>query len=220
MRKFIMLVAIFAAIMTASAQTQLDYKTIKDIVDNEKEYYNDILRVYLNDDPMIRVDDYALVYYGHSFTPDYKGANDENEEALKNHAAAGDMLKQYETAKKILEYNPVSLNALFYAWRASDELIKPEEETQSYVKKYLGLLNMITTMGDGKNSTTPYRVITPDDQDHILYGVLNVNNIVSRNLETASLCNIVTIEPTEKFQSRKVFFDVSRYLSHTAKENK
>ena len=46
MRKFIMLVAIFAAIMTASAQAQLDYKTIKDIVDNEKEYYNDILRVY------------------------------------------------------------------------------------------------------------------------------------------------------------------------------
>lgn len=210
--------ALFAAIITAGAQ--VDYNSIKEIVENEKEYYNDILRIYQNDDPMIRVDDYALVYYGHTFTPQYKGAGDENEETLKNYAASGDMLKQYETAKKILEYNPVSLNALFYAWRAADHLIKPEEETQSYIKKYLGLLNMITTLGNGKSSNTPYRVITPDDQDHILYGVLDVNEITSRELEKSSLCNIVTIEPTTKFQSRKVFFDISRYLSHTAKENK
>ena len=220
MKKIVTLVALFVAMITANAQTQLDYQTIKDIVENEKEYYNDILGVYLNDDPYIRIDDYALVYYGHSYTPAYNGANDENEEALKNYAAAGDIFNQYETAKKILNYNPVSLNALFYAWRAADELIKPEEETQSYVKKYLGILNMITTYGDGKSSKAPYRVISPDDQDHILYGVLDVNNIISRNLETSTLCNIVTIEPTEKFQSRKVFFDVSRYLSHTVKDNK
>ncbi len=218
MKKFITLFAMFALLFTANAQSQLDYKTIKDIVDTEKEYYNDILGVYLSDDPLIRVDDYALVYYGHSFTPAYTGANDSNEEELKNYAASGDLLKQYETAKKILEYNPVSLNALFYAWRAADELIKPEEETQSYVTKYLGILNMITTMGDGKNSDTPYRVITPDDQDHILYGVLDVNKVENRTLDTKTLCNIVTIEPTEKFQSRKVFFDVSRYLSHTVKK--
>ncbi|MBQ8269891.1 MAG: DUF4919 domain-containing protein [Bacteroidaceae bacterium] len=218
MKKLMTFVALFATIITASAQ--VDYNNIKEIVENEKEYYNDILRIYQNDDPMIRVDDYALVYYGHTFTPQYKGAGDENEEALKNYAASGDMLKQYETAKKILEYNPVSLNALFYAWRAADHLIKPEEETQSYIKKYLGLLNMITTLGNGKSSNTPYRVITPDDQDHILYGVLDVNEITSREFEKASLCNIVTIEPTTKFQSRKVFFDISRYLSHTAKENK
>lgn len=220
MKKIVTLIAMFIAIMAANAQEQLDYKTIKEIVENEKEYYNDILGVYLSDDPFIRIDDYALVYYGHTFTPEYRGANDTLEDELKNYAAAGDIFKQYETAKKILEYNPVSLNALFYAWRAADELIKPDEETQSYVKKYLGILNMITTNGDGKSSRTPYRVITPDDQDHILYGVLDVNNIISRNLDTGTLCNIVTIEPTEKFQSRKVFFDVSRYLSHTAKEKK
>lgn len=220
MKKIVTLIAMLVTIMAANAQEQLDYKTIKEIVENEKEYYNDILGVYLSDDPLIRIDDYALVYYGHTFTPEYRGANDTLEDELKNYAAAGDIFKQYETAKKILEYNPVSLNALFYAWRAADELIKPDEETQSYVKKYLGILNMITTNGDGKSSRTPYRVITPDDQDHILYGVLDVNNIISRNLDTGTLCNIVTIEPTEKFQSRKVFFDVSRYLSHTAKEKK
>lgn len=220
MRKIVTMAALLVATLFASAQSQLDYKTIKDIVENEKQYYNDILNVYLNDDPYIRVDDYALVYYGQSFLPAYNGGNDKNEEALKSYAAEGKLLEQYETAKKILEYNPVSLNALFYAWRASEELIKPQEETNSYLKKYLGILDMITTMGDGKSSSTPFRVISPDDQDHILYGKLDIEKVVSRNLDTQTLCNIITVEPTEKFTSRRVYIDVSRYLSHTAKSIK
>ena len=220
MRKIVTMAALLVATLFASAQAQLDYKTIKDIVENEKQYYNDILNVYLNDDPYIRVDDYALVYYGQSFLPAYNGGNDKNEEALKSYAAEGKLLEQYETAKKILEYNPVSLNALFYAWRASEELIKPQEETNSYLKKYLGILDMITTMGDGKSSSSPFRVISPDDQDHILYGKLDIEKVVSRNLDTQTLCNIITVEPTEKFTSRRVYIDVSRYLSHTAKSIK
>ncbi len=220
MRKIVTMAALLVATLFASAQAQLDYKTIKDIVENEKQYYNDILNLYLNDDPYIRVDDYALVYYGQSFLPAYNGGNDKNEEALKSYAAEGKLLEQYETAKKILEYNPVSLNALFYAWRASEELIKPQEETNSYLKKYLGILDMITTMGDGKSSSTPFRVISPDDQDHILYGKLDIEKVVSRNLDTQTLCNIITVEPTEKFTSRRVYIDVSRYLSHTAKSIK
>lgn len=220
MRKIVTMAALLVATLFASAQAQLDYKTIKDIVENEKQYYNDILNVYLNDDPYIRVDDYALVYYGQSFLPAYNGGNDKNEEALKSYAAEGKLMEQYETAKKILEYNPVSLNALFYAWRASEELIKPQEETNSYLKKYLGILDMITTMGDGKSSSSPFRVISPDDQDHILYGKLDIEKVVSRNLDTQTLCNIITVEPTEKFTSRRVYIDVSRYLSHTAKSIK
>lgn len=220
MKKIVTMAALLVATLFASAQAQLDYKTIKDIVENEKQYYNDILNVYLNDDPYIRVDDYALIYYGQSFLPAYNGGNDKNEEALKSYAAEGKLMEQYETAKKILEYNPVSLNALFYAWRASEELIKPQEETNSYLKKYLGILDMITTMGDGKSSSTPFRVISPDDQDHILYGKLDIEKVVSRNLDTQTLCNIITVEPTEKFTSRRVYIDVSRYLSHTAKSIK
>lgn len=220
MKKIVTMAALLVATLFAGAQAQLDYKTIKDIVENEKQYYNDILNVYLNDDPYIRVDDYALIYYGQSFLPAYNGGNDKNEEALKSYAAEGKLMEQYETAKKILEYNPVSLNALFYAWRASEELIKPQEETNSYLKKYLGILDMITTMGDGKSSSTPFRVISPDDQDHILYGKLDIEKVVSRNLDTQTLCNIITVEPTEKFTSRRVYIDVSRYLSHTAKSIK
>lgn len=218
MKKIATLIALFAIAIMANAQLQLDYKTIKDIVENEKEYFNDILEVYQSNDPYIRVDDYALVYYGQSFLPSYNGGNDANEEKLKSYAAEGKYLEQYETAKKILEYNPVSLNALFYAWRAADELIKPEEETKAYLVKYVGLLDMITSMGNGKNAETPFHVICPDDQDHILYGKLQISAVYSRQLDTNTLCNIITVEPNENFQARRVYIDISRYLSHTTKK--
>ena len=77
---------------------------------------------------------------------------------------------------------------------------------------------MITSMGDGKSSDNPFRVIVPDDQDHVMYGMLDIENVVSRNLDTKILCNIIGVTPSAKFNSRTMYFDISRYLSHTAKK--
>ncbi|MBQ2786447.1 MAG: DUF4919 domain-containing protein [Bacteroidaceae bacterium] len=210
--------ALFVAILSVQAQSKLDLNLIKETVENEKEYFNDILNVYLNDDPLIRIDDLALVYYGQSYLPEYRGSNDSNEEELKNHMAKGENNKAYAVAKKILAYNPVSLNALFYAWRTSVALGHSHEESSSYVTKYLNLLNMITTYGDGKNSRTPFYVISPDDQDHILYGMLDIENVKERKLDTETLCNIISVEPSKKFPARTVYINVSRFLSHTSKK--
>lgn len=203
---------------TVQAQEKFDYKLVKEIVDNERTYFNDILKLYLADDPLLRVDDVALIYYGQTYLPTYKGGNDVNDKALKNYVAENNQLKIYETATKILSYNPVSLNALFYAWLSSQQLLKTEKETKSYVHKYLTLLKMITTMGDGKSSNNPFRVINPDDQDHVMYGYLDIEQVSSRNLDTKTLCNIIRVTPSKKFTSRLMYFDVSRYLAHTSKK--
>lgn len=219
MRKktFITLVALFITTLAMQAQDKIDLKLIKETVENEKEYFNDILNVYQNDDPYLRKSDIALVYYGQSYLPTYKGGSDANEETLKTFVGENNYRKIYSTAKKILEYNPVSLNALFYAWRSSEALGRPEAETTSYVKKYLGILDMITTMNDGKSSSTAFCVINPDDQDHILYGMLDIENVISRDLDTQTLCNIIRVEPSQKFQSRTMYINVSLPLSHTGK---
>lgn len=214
-RIFFTFVAIFATMMTISAQAVLDLKLIQETVENEKEYFQDILNIFQNDDPLLRTEDIALVYYGHSFLPSYNAGNDKNEEALKNYVAQGDNNSIYATAKKILAYNPVSLNALFYAWRSALELNRPESESTSYVTKYLNILNMITTYGDGKNSRTPFYVINPDDQDHIIYGIFEIEDVKGRELDTETLCNIISIEPCPKFPRRLMYINVSRYLSHT-----
>ena len=219
MKKFFLIaVSLVLMLGTAQAQDKFDYKLVKEIVDNERSYFNDILKLYLADDKLLRIDDVALVYYGHSYLPEYKGGNDVNEKALKAYVAENNAAKIYETSKKILAYNPVNLNALFYAWLSSQKLAKPEAEVSSYVNKYLKILEMITTMGDGKSARSPFRVINPDDQDHVMYGMLDIESVLSRNLDTRTLCNIVTVTPSKKFHARTMYFDVSRYLSHTAKK--
>ena len=90
MKKTILAIALFCLTFTAmQAQEQFDYKLVKEIVDNERTYFNDILKLYLADDPLLRTDDIALIYYGQSYLPTYTGGNDANEKALKSHVASG-----------------------------------------------------------------------------------------------------------------------------------
>lgn len=211
-------ITILATITAVQGQSKLNLEIIKETVETEKEYFQDILKVFLNDDPLLRIDDIALVYYGHSYLPSYNAGNDINEEKLKEYMAQGDNYNVYSTAKKILDYNPVSLNALFYAWRAATALEKPESETTSYVTKYLNILKMITSYGDGKSSATAIYVTNPDDQDHILYGYYEIEEVKGRQLDTETLCNIITVEPNKKYNSRIMYINVSRYLTHTTKK--
>lgn len=201
--------------ITAGAQVFLDYATIEDIVKNERKYFDDIVNIYKNDDPMLRVDDIALVYYGQAFLPQYNPGADENEKALKRFHDEGNDIEAYNTAKKILEYNPVSLNALFNLLVTSNKLGKSKEEFNSYATKYQGIINMITQYGDGKTSSTAFKVITPDDQNYVLFHELEIQNEISRDLDTETLCNIIYVEPSEKYRSRRVYFDLSLFLKHT-----
>ena len=215
MKKILITLSLCIAPFIASAQVFLDYATIEDIVKNERQYFDDIVNIYKSDDPMIRLDDIALVYYGQAFLPQYNPGNDENEKALKKFHDAGNHAEAYNTAKKILEYNPVSLNALFNLLVSSKELGKSQEEFNSYAKKYQGILEMITKYGNGNSSSSPFKVISPDDQNYVMFHELEIAKEISRELDTETLCNIIIVEPSPKFQYRRVYFDLSLYLKHT-----
>jgi hypothetical protein len=217
MKKFLISLALCIVAVIAKAQVFLDYATIEDIVKNEREYFDEIVGIYKSDDPMIRLDDMALVYYGQAFLPQYNPSNDENEKALKRFHDAGNHAEAYNTAKKIMEYNPVSLNALFNLLISSKELGKSKEEFDSYANKYQKILNMITEYGNGNTADSPFKVICPDDQNYVLFHELEIEREISRELDTETLCNIIVVEPSKKFQYRRVYFDLSLFLKHTGK---
>lgn len=217
MKKFLISLALCLVAVIAKAQVFLDYATIEDIVKNEREYFDEIVGIYKSDDPMIRLDDMALVYYGQAFLPQYNPGNDENEKALKRFHDAGNHAEAYNTAKKIMEYNPVSLNALFNLLISSKELGKSKEEFDSYANKYQKILNMITEYGNGNTADSPFKVICPDDQNYVLFHELEIEREISRELDTETLCNIIVVEPSKKFQYRRVYFDLSLFLKHTGK---
>lgn len=217
MKKVLITFALCLATFIANAQVFLDYATIESIVKNERKYFDEIVEIYRKDDPMLRIDDIALVYYGQAFLPQYNPSNDENEKALKKFHNEGNHAEAYAMAKKIMEYNPVSLNALFNLLISAKELGKSQEEFDSYANKYQKILNMITEYGKGNTAESPYKVIHPDDQNYVLFHELEIEKEISRNLDTETLCNIVVVEPNKKFQFRRVYFDLSLFLKHTDK---
>ncbi len=218
MKRALLFIMLFIAGHTAHSQVILDNELIKDIVTNERKYFDEITEIYRNDDPMLRIDDIALIYYGQAFLPEYNPGKDTNEQTLKKLYEEKDNAGVYKVAQKILAYNPVSLNALFCIYIASKELGKSEKEYQSYLKKYQSIIDMICHYGDGKSSDTPFRIITPDDQDYIMFGKLQIEDVISQTLDTETLCNIITVKPSEKYPRQRVYFDLSLFLSQAARE--
>lgn len=218
MKKILTVLVFLAATAASFAQARLDIATIEDIVKNEKQYYNDILEIYRNDDPLLRVDDIALVYYGQVFSPAYKPVTDSNEKQLNKLYEENKYIEAHELAQKILEYNPVSLNALFKMIKTSQALARTQQEFETYVKKFYGILGMITQYGDGKSSKNAFTVITPEDQDYVIYGMLGIKKEISRDFDKSSLCNIILVEPSDVFPSRRIYFNLELFLKHAPQD--
>lgn len=216
MKKLFTIAILIATASFVKAQLLLDKATIEDIVKNEKSYFNDIVQVFNSDDPFLDTDDIALVYYGHAFTPGYKPGKDENEKLLKKYYNEDNYPKMYETAKKILSYSPANLDALFYAWISAKTIGKSEDEYLSYVNKHQNIINMIKSYGDGKSSKTAFRIVNPEDQKYVMYS-LNIDSELSSELDTETLCNILIVKPSQEFQARRMYFDVSLFLNAPTK---
>ena len=218
MKKILLSIMLLFGCVSAYSQIELNDSIIEYIVKNERKYFDEITEIYNSNDPMLRVDDIALVYYGQAFLPQYNPGKDEKEQTLKKLYEEKKNVEMYNVAKQILAYNPVSLNALFSVYIASKELGKSDEECLSYLKKYQNILDMICYYGDGKSSETPFRIITPDDQEYIMFGKLQIENVISQTLDTETLCNIVTVKPSERFPGQRVYFDLSLFLSQAGRE--
>ena len=216
MKRLFILLAIITTVTLASAQMRLDLSIIKDIVKNEQQYYKDIVEVFNSDDPYIRIDDIALVYYGYAFQPEYNPVSDENEKLMKKYIEEDNYPKLYETCKKILSYNPASLEALFYAWISASTLGKSEDEYLSYVNKYQNIVTMIKEYGNGKSTESAYHIVHPKDQQHVMLS-LGIEDIGSRTLDMETLCNIFDVSPSKDFQHRHIYFNAGLYLNNVSK---
>ena len=56
---------------------EVNYATIKKYVENQSDDYQQLIERFEANDSLLSLNDYALIYYGHSFTPKYKGSRKE-----------------------------------------------------------------------------------------------------------------------------------------------
>lgn len=215
MKKLLLFLSAFyimANIFAQDTPISIDYNSIKDIVLNDSVTYSNLMERYKRDDVTLSHEDYALIYYGYSFTPAYQGSMDTQKKTLTDLINNQKYEDAYLLGKNILKENPVALYALYNMYYLCQALEKPVEEANTYILKYSKLLHTIALTGDGKDVNTAFKVITVNDEYHLMYNYWGVEDIKGQSL--ISNCDVFEFKSSKHFKGEKMYFDISRSLNY------
>ena len=202
------LLFLFPICLFSQENIDVDYSNIKEYIQKQPGGYAQLTERFEINDSLLTLNDYALIYYGYSFTSKYKGSMDiwQDVDSLMEEKR---MEEAYEQVKEYRKANPVSLKLLIYAVNLASELQK-EEEVQSYVNKYVKLSSAILSSGDGTSEETAFKVICVNDEYQILYNVFDVQNLKQQSL--VNNCDLMEFESSPYYQGTQIYFDISRSL--------
>jgi hypothetical protein len=192
-------------------EVSVNFVDIKSKIENteSESSYSKLLKRFNDFDPSLSVQDYSLIYYGFSFQENYL-KNMENEYQLENTLKAKDYEKLIIDCQKVLDENPVSLSANDKMGFALKRMNRPPAEWVKYQKRYKKLREAIIKSGNGLTPNTAIKVIYVSDERIILKDYFGVPNI--REQSSVGSCDKFIIEPSEKYKSQEIYFDISRKI--------
>lgn len=208
---FLLITICFSQISFAQDEIHVNFTEIKKKVENvnSESYYPKLIKRFNDFDSSLTLEENALIYYGFSFQDDYL-KNKPNEEKLKTF----ENNKEYEKLKiecqKILDKNPVSLEANNKMGFALFKLGKTEIEWKKYQKRYRDLRKVIVYSGNGLSCESAFKVIYVSDEYNIIYDYFEINKIDRQSL--SGMCDKFLNEPSEFYNGTEIFFDASRSL--------
>lgn len=218
MKKLIifLILGIFGMQSYCSAQQvrlNIDYPTIKEFVTSHHEDYQNLVQRFEKNDSLLTRDDYAMIYFGYSFTPDYTGSMFDmtNEfQKFRELGKEGKYKKALKEGEKLLKKNPVSLELLFRMGMFANESKEDIQTIKSYSKRYAALLTMIAFTGDGKTEESAFKVICVNDEYQLLNMLFVMENMKSQSL--INKCDLIEFEKCKYYRGTKMYFDISRSL--------
>jgi len=205
----------FAAKCLVGQETlKVDYSQIKQSIQNENSgfYYPTLLERFNAFDSTLTSEDYMYIYYGFAYQDTYlKKRPDET--ILSKLSESEDFKKLIVECEKVLEINPVSLDANDFMGYALFKTDRPEAEWLKYQNRYRAIRKVIATSGDGLSCETALKVIYVSDEYNMLHTYFDVEKIHSQQL--AGLCDHFKVEPSQYLKSTEIYFDVSVSLLRT-----
>ena len=218
MKKLITLffISILSLQMYCSAQEILnvDYSAIKEYVTDHSTEFQKLMQRFEENDSLLTRQDYAMIYYGYSFTPAYKGSMD-NFQDLRKLIKEQKYEDAYNTGKELLKKNPVSLQLLYNMYGLAGLLEKDIQEIKHYSKRYAALLTMISLTGDGTSEETAFKVICVNDEYQLLNMLFRMENMKSQSL--VNKCDLIEFDKCQHYEGNQMYFDISRSLDYTSK---
>jgi hypothetical protein len=212
------IVLISSILLFGQEKIKIDYDDIKQKVNNPESeyYYPKLLERYNNFDSTLTVEDYALIYYGFSFQYDFFVEQPDQSKILMLwfRRSYDDVVVE---CNKILEKDPISFIANYYLSEALKSLNSSEKEWKKYLNRYTTFKDIIVKSGDGKSCETAFKVVYNYDQKLILQDYFKIQMIYEQVIENN--CESHLINPNEKFDGEKIYFDISRHILKTKDQN-
>lgn len=187
---------------------EVNYNRIRNIVEETPEAYARLLERFEANDSLLTVDEYATIYYGHSFTANYRGSM-ERWDSLKELLKGDDLEAAYAEGLKLRKRNPVSLELLNSMIYLADTLKK--EAAENYLDKYVAIMSVILASGDGKEEQSAFKVICINDEYQLLRNVIRISALKQQSL--MGNCDVMECEDSDG-NSRTFYFDISRSLDY------
>ena len=171
----------------------------REMVEKNRDAWNALAVAFAEDPQSMSVRNVALLYLGFAFTEHYAGS-------MEKFMAAGDGPATRDGLVRRLETRPVSLNTLFdllqLCAREGDDALG-----RNVAHRIGALLKAIMATGSGRTPESPLRVLSVDDEYHLIRAVFAKARLVGQRL--VGLCDEMTLQLPDAPQPVRLYFDVS-----------
>lgn len=206
---------------TTSAQnlSKISFIDIEEAISNPEGpfFYPNLLDRYNSFDSTLTVIDYAHIYYGFSFQKEYLN-NQPSENRLNQLMEKGQFEEAVAEANKILDRNPVSLEANNLMAYALFQLKKPESEWQIYRTRYQNFVKVITQSGDGLSPASAFKVIYVSDEYNIMLYHFEIPEVVFRHQLVNAGYDYFKIKPSRGYKANEIYFEIPEKLNEIHKQ--
>lgn len=164
----------------------VDYNAIETQINQNPAQYEALWKRYEAGDVNLTLSDLAVVYYGFALMPHTTPAEPDADtvKAAEEAFNAGQHDKAYDTFKRCLAANPVSLKWLFRCYLCARALNAPEPEKRTVGANLVGLLELIAATGDGRSTESAYKVIDVSDEYMFLQLHHEIDDVKGQSLAT------------------------------------
>ncbi len=139
------------------------------VKDRKSKYnYKKLLKRFNEDKKSLSLDEYFMLYYGHSQQKRFSGYSQTNKQGYRKQFAKGDYFECIDVAEKYLKDDPLLIEAYLYI--AYSHLYMGDiEKYKENIYVYSAFVMSISYSGDGKTPDTPYIIISIADEYNMMY---------------------------------------------------
>ena len=225
MKTFLVIAAFFAASINLFAQnfTKPDYEQIKLNIENNQSnfYYPNLWDRFQQGDSTMTLEEKRHLYYGYVFHKNYSPYLTSHDAVQvkaileKDNPTNEDWNKLITLLNTSLIAEPFNLRFFYYQSVAYNE-INNFVDADKNLRKIFCIADALTSSGDGLSKETAIHVISVSSEYDYLF-------LMDLSMKSQSLMDgyydVLTLEPN-KYDCKKLWFDVSQPLNHIQKSFK